>query len=72
MYITAIDYGEKSVESLGDKLFHVYVKDGLRIEDESLPGSFRNLTIKGDELFQQQMLGYGSVDHLPLFRALKK
>ncbi len=72
MYITGTDYGEESVRRLGDKIFHVHVKDELRIDDESLPGSFSNLTQKGNELFQQQMLGKGGVDHLPLFKALKK
>jgi len=71
LYITGSDYGEESVERLGEKIFHVHVKDELRIEDESLPGSFINLTARGNELFQQQMLGHGAVDHLPLFRALK-
>ncbi|HOB22276.1 MAG TPA: sugar phosphate isomerase/epimerase, partial [Bacillota bacterium] len=72
MYITGTDYGEETVQRLGEKIFHVHVKDELRIEDESLPGSFRDLTARGNELFQQQMLGEGAVDHLPLFRALKK
>jgi L-ribulose-5-phosphate 3-epimerase len=72
MYITGTDYGEESVRRLGNKIFHVHVKDELRVDDESLPGSFRNLTVRGEELFQQQMLGQGGVDHLPLFRALKK
>ena len=72
MYITGTDFGEESVRRLGEKIFHVHVKDELRIDDESLPGSFRNLTQKGNELFQQQMLGKGGVDHLPLFKSLKK
>lgn len=72
MYITGTDYGEETVQRLGEKIFHVHVKDELHIEDESLPGSFRDLTAQGNELFQQQMLGEGAVDHLPLFRALKK
>lgn len=72
MYITGTDYGEESVQRLGKKIFHVHVKDELRIDDENLPGSFRNLTANGNELFQQQMLGKGGVDHLPLFKALKK
>ncbi len=72
MYITGTDYGEESVRRLGEKIFHVHVKDELRIDDESLPGSFKNLTQNGTELFQQQMLGKGGVDHLPLFKALKE
>lgn len=72
MYITGTDYGEESVQRLGEKIFHVHVKDELRIDDENLPGSFRNLTKNGNELFQQQMLGKGGVDHLPLFKALAK
>jgi L-ribulose-5-phosphate 3-epimerase len=72
MYITDTDYGKRSVEMLKDKIFHVHVKDELRIQDDTLPGAFRDRTVYGDEIFQQKMLGEGAVDHLPLFRALLK
>ncbi|NMA85337.1 MAG: sugar phosphate isomerase/epimerase [Epulopiscium sp.] len=70
MYITDTDYGQESVDLLGDYIFHVHVKDEKRIQDDSLPGAFHNRTIYGDEIFQQSMLGEGAVDHIPLFKAL--
>jgi L-ribulose-5-phosphate 3-epimerase len=70
MYITDTDYGARSVAMLKDKIFHVHVKDELRIEDDKLPGAFHDKTVYGNEIFQQKMLGEGAVDHLPLFMAL--
>jgi sugar phosphate isomerase/epimerase len=70
MYITDTDYGIKSVELLGDKIFHIHVKDELRVDDDTLPGSFRDRTIYGDEIFQQKLLGEGAVDHFQLFKGL--
>lgn len=70
MYITDTDYGMKSIELLGDRIFHVHVKDELRVDDDTLPGAFRNRTIYGDEVFQQKLLGEGAVDHFSLFKGL--
>lgn len=70
MYITDTDYGIKSVELLGDKIFHVHVKDELRVDDDTLPGAFRDRTIYGDEIFQHKLLGEGAVDHFQLFKGL--
>lgn len=70
MYITDTDYGIKSVEILGKKIFHVHVKDELRVDDDTLAGAFHNRTIYGDEIFQQKVLGEGAVDHIPLFKGL--
>lgn len=72
MYITDTDYGINSVKVLGDKIFHVHVKDELRVDDDTLPASFHNRTIYGDEIFQQKLLGEGAVDHVPLFKGLLK
>jgi len=72
MYITDTDYGQYSVDILGQHIFHVHVKDEKRIQDDSLPGAFHNRTVYGDEIFQQSMLGEGAVDHIPLFKALIK
>lgn len=72
MYITDTDYGLKSVETLNDKIYHVHVKDELRVDDDTLPGAFRNRTVYGDEVFQQKLLGEGAVDHYPLFKGLIK
>lgn len=72
MYITDTDYGKRSVAALKEKIFHVHVKDELRIRDDTLPGAFHDRTVYGEEIFQQKMLGEGAVDHMPLFRALVK
>lgn len=72
MYITDTDYGAYSVERLGDRIFHVHVKDELRVKDASLPGAFRDRTRHGEEIFQHNLLGEGAVDHLPLFEALAR
>lgn len=70
MYITDTDYGAYSVQRLGDRIFHVHVKDELRVEDDSLPRTFRDRTRHGEEIFQHNLLGEGAVDHLQLFTAL--
>ncbi len=70
MYITDTDFGKESVDTLGNKIFHVHVKDEIRINDDSLPGAFHSQTIYGDEIFQQKFLGEGAVDHIPLLTAL--
>lgn len=70
MYITDTDYKEKSVEILGKKIFHVHIKDELRINDDTLPGAFHDTTIHGDEIFQQRRLGEGAVDHMPMLKSL--
>ncbi len=72
MYISGNDFGTQSVELLGDKIFHVHVKDIERIEDKNLPASFYNPTKNGTELFRYTLLNEGGTDHQPLFDALKK
>ena len=72
MYITGEDYGEASVRWLGKRLFHVHVKDVLRVQDASLPDTFVNRTKNGEELFRLTPLGEGGADHAPLMRALKR
>lgn len=70
MYITDTDYKLRSVSILGGKIFHVHVKDELRIQDDTLPGAFHDITVHGDEIFQQKRLGEGAVDHVPLLKGL--
>jgi L-ribulose-5-phosphate 3-epimerase len=72
MYITDTEYGAKSVEVLGNKIFHVHIKDELRINDDTLPAAFHDTTKYGDEIFQQKLLGEGAVDHVDLFKGLLK
>ncbi|RKN80535.1 sugar phosphate isomerase/epimerase family protein [Paenibacillus ginsengarvi] len=72
MYITDTDYGRESVIQLGNKMFHVHVKDEKRIAEAGGPGTFSNLTKHGTEKFMQCLLGEGAADHQPLFDALKE
>lgn len=69
MYISRKGFGEQSVETLGEHLAHVHVKDELRVADEAR-GTFELETPAGEELFQPRLLGDGAVDHGPLFSAL--
>ncbi|UVI28317.1 sugar phosphate isomerase/epimerase family protein [Paenibacillus spongiae] len=70
MYITDTDYGRDSVYKLGEHLCHVHVKDELRIDKAGAPGTFVNLTHRGEEYFLQSRMGEGGADHQPLFDAL--
>lgn len=72
MYITGTDFGEKSVEILFDKIFHVHVKEEMRVKDDKLPHTFHNKTKQGDEIFQYRLSGEGAVGHRPVFRKLKQ
>lgn len=72
MYITGADYGEKSIKQLGKSLFHVHVKDVLRVADASLPDTFTNRTKRGDELFALTLLNKGGTDYQSVINALEK
>ncbi|MBW5446476.1 TIM barrel protein [Cohnella sp. CFH 77786] len=72
MYITDTDYGRESVLKLGDRLFHVHIKDELRIDEVGAPGTFTSLTRHGEEKFLHSRLGEGGADHRPLFDALRE
>lgn len=70
MYISDTDYGVSSVELLGDKIFHIRVKDVMRVNGDIIEGTFHSRTIYGNEIFKYQPLGEGDVDYVPLFKAL--
>ncbi|MHA6484684.1 sugar phosphate isomerase/epimerase family protein [Paenibacillus sp. strain BS8-2] len=72
MYITDTDYGRDSVLELGSRLFHVHVKDELRVDEVGAPGTFTATTKHGKQQFLQSRLGEGGADHLPLFKALRE
>ncbi|WP_372635286.1 sugar phosphate isomerase/epimerase family protein [Cohnella sp.] len=72
MYISDTDFGRESVKRLGRHLFHVHVKDIRRIERAEGPGSFRNVTRRGEEAFRQCLLGEGEVDHSGLIAGLRE
>lgn len=70
MYITDTDFGRESVLRLGRRLFHVHVKDELRVDELGAPGTFADETRHGEEKFQHTRLGEGGADHQPLFDTL--
>lgn len=72
MYITDTDYGRDSVMQLGSKLFHVHIKDELRVEEVGAPGTFPATTKHGKQNFLQSRMGEGGADHRPLFEALRE
>jgi len=72
MYITDTDYGYEAIKKLGKKIFHVHVKGEQRVDDESLPVSFKNRTKHGMELFQHTMLEDSAADYTSVFAALKE
>lgn len=72
MYITGENFGAPSVERLGEKLFHVHVKDVLRVNDSGARDVFTNLTRHGEEMFALVPLGQGGADHGELFSALNE
>jgi sugar phosphate isomerase/epimerase len=67
MHITGDSYGVESVKQLGDRIFHVHVKDMVKADPldkmahDYLAGRFK-----------RALLNEGNVDHLSLFRALKQ
>lgn len=67
MHITGDSYGAESVKLLGDRIFHVHVKDMVKADPldkmahDYLAGRFK-----------RALLNEGNVDHLSLFRALKQ
>jgi sugar phosphate isomerase/epimerase len=72
MYISDVDFGEKAVEMLFDRIFHVHVKDEIRVNNPALPRTFKDMTQHGEEIFQHTLLGEGGCDHLPAIKQLKK
>ena len=71
MYLCDEPYGSDTVERLGDRLFHVHVKDERRVEDADGPGRFEREREDCTRCYEPALLGDGDVDHGPLFRALR-
>lgn len=71
MYISGVPYGADSVETLGDWLGHVHVKDEVRVADPDAYAAFTVETATGEETFRPCLLGTGGADHEPLFAALR-
>ena len=67
LHITGDIYGEDSVEVLGDRIFHVHIKDMVHAsaDDEAAHDYAAGR-------FKRALLNDGDVDHLPLFRGLQK
>ena len=67
LHITGDMYGEDSVEVLGDRIFHVHIKDMVSTPADDSDG---HNYLAGR--FKRALLHEGDVDHLPLFRGLKR
>lgn len=67
LHITGDSYTESSVKLLGDRIFHVHVKDMVRAApDDKIAHDYPA------GRYKRAPLNEGNVDHLGLFRALKK
>lgn len=65
--ITGDIYGEDSVKCLGDRIFHVHVKDMVKAAaDDKTAHDYPA------GRYKRALLNEGNVDHRPLFNALKK
>jgi sugar phosphate isomerase/epimerase len=71
MYITDTDYGLLSVQTLGNKMFHIHVKGEKRVA-QGTKGCFSDITEKGREYFCHTLLKDSAADHKPLFDALNQ
>lgn len=67
LHITGDIYGEDSVEVLGDRIFHVHIKDMVSTPEDD-PDGHNYLAGR----FKRALLHEGNVDHRPLFRGLKR
>jgi L-ribulose-5-phosphate 3-epimerase len=62
MYISAENHGPESIETLGNWLRHVHMKDEQRVEDTDSPAGFEQETRRGRECFEAMLLGEGDTD----------
>ncbi len=67
LYIAGDSYGEESVDRLGDRIFHVHIKDMMKVAADDGAAHDRPTS-----RFKRALLNEGDVDHLSLFRGLKK
>jgi len=65
MFIVGADYGEAAVKRLGNRLFHVHVKDIKRCKSAAGP-----LVAYGEHHFRGEFLGEGDVDYRVALRAI--
>lgn len=70
MFICGEEYGPDPVQTLGDRLWHVHVKDERPVDDADGPGHFERETLDGTEYFAPALLGEGEVDFGRLWTAL--
>jgi sugar phosphate isomerase/epimerase len=70
MFIAGEAYGPESIETLGDRLFHVHVKDERMVDGPDGSSHFEHDRADGPRYFAPTLLGEGEVDHGPLFEAL--
>ena len=67
MHITGDSYGEDAVRLLGDRIFHVHVKDMVKA-----PSTDPKAHDYRAGRFKRALLNEGNVDHRSLFRALQR
>lgn len=67
MHITGDSYGEEAVKLLGDRIFHVHVKDMVKAD-----ASDKTAHDYPAGRFKRAPLNAGNVDHRSLFRALAR
>ena len=67
MHIAGDSYTDKAVELLGDRIFHVHIKDMVQA-----PATDDKAHDYPAGRFKRASLGQGNVDHLGLFRALRR
>jgi L-ribulose-5-phosphate 3-epimerase len=70
MFIFGNEYGLETIETLGDRLRHVHVKDEHPVESDAGPSRFAIETEEGTARFEATLLGAGTIDHSTLFEAL--
>lgn len=67
LHISGDSYGEDSMRRLGQRIFHVHIKDMVRAAPDD-PAAHDYPAGR----FKRALLGEGNVDHLSLFRGLKR
>lgn len=72
MFIRAVEHGPASIETLGDRLSHVHVKDELRVADTDHPARFSQENRRGTEYYEASLLGEGEIDQGAVFDALAR
>jgi L-ribulose-5-phosphate 3-epimerase len=63
MYISHVPHGQESIEELGERLFHVHVKDERPVIGGEGRGAFELETREGLDRYEPTLLGEGNTDY---------